>query len=178
MRPENLTTNSSNTEQSRFSVTEYFEKYPQSKTEKYPQSKTGKSTNKENRPVLEPQTHSHQQDKPFHPEGDEKLERGTSGNSTRTPLVENKSVPKVYHQEEEERTKVMTPQRQLYQGTELDTTLSTIRESDDVISVISSAVTSSVSVTSIDDVEFREGLANLDANIARLQASLKQVIHQ
>ena len=86
-------------------------------------------------------------------------------------------MPKVY-QQEEERTTMMTPQRQLYQGTELDTTLSTIRESDDVISVISSAVTSSVSVTSIDDVEFREGLANLDANIARLQASLKQVIHQ
>ena len=161
MRPENLTANSSNTEQSRFSVTEYFEKYPQSKTDK--------STNKENRPVLEPQTHSYQ--------GDEKPERGTSGNSTRTPLVENNLMPKIYHHEEE-RTKVMTPQRQLYQGTELDTTLSTIRESDDVISVISSAVTSSVSVTSIDDVEFREGLANLDANIARLQASLKQVIHQ
>ena len=177
MRPENLTTNSSNTEQSRFSVTEYFEKYPQSKTEKYPQSQTDKSTNKENRPVLEPQTHSYQHDKPFDPEGDEKPERGTSGNSTRTPLVENNSMPKAYHHEEE-RTKVITPQRQLYQGTELDTTLSTIRETDDVISVISSAVTSSVSVTSIDDVEFREGLANLDANIARLQASLKQVIHQ
>ena len=169
MRPENLTTNSSNTEQSRFSVTEYFEKYPQPKTDK--------STDKENRPVLEPQTHSYQLDKPFHPKDIEKPERGTSGNATRTPLVENNSMPTVY-QQEEERTTMMTPQRQLYQGTELDTTLSTIRESDDVISVISSAVTSSVSVTSIDDVEFREGLANLDANIARLQASLKQVIHQ
>ena len=84
-------------------------------------------------------------------------------------------MPKVC--QEEEKTKVMTPQRQLYQGTELDTSLSTIRESDDVLSVISSAVTS-VSVTSIDDMEFREGLANLDANIARIHASLKQVIRK
>ena len=84
-------------------------------------------------------------------------------------------MPKVY--QEEERTKVMTPQRQLYQGTELDTSLSTIRESDDALSVIFSAVTS-VSVTSIDDIEFREGLANLDADIARIHASLKQVMRK
>ena len=162
-----MTTDSSNTEQSRYSVTEYFEKYPSSKTEK--------STDKENRPILGSQKSSYQHNKPFQHEGDEQPEIAAYRNSTSNPPVGNNSVPTIY--QEEERTKVMTPQRQLYQGTELDTSLSTIRESDDVLSVISSAVTS-VSVTSIDDMEFREGLANLDANIARIQASLKQAMHK
>ena len=95
MRPEYMTSDSSNTEQSRYSVTEYFEKYPSSKTEK--------SANKENRPVVRPQTSYNQHGKQFQPAGDEQPEIDVSRNSTSSTLVENNSMPKVYQERKEQR---------------------------------------------------------------------------
>ena len=151
-----MSSDSTNTEQSRYSVTDYFEKYPSSKSA----AKTAWTADKQSKLGMEP--HYKETSGPEETKND--LARNTISVSSATPDVS-----------QEERFKTMTPQHQLYQGTELDTSLSTIRESDDVVSVISSAVTS-VSVTSIDDRDFREGLANLDANIARIQASLKEVM--
>ncbi len=64
----------------------------------------------------------------------------------------------------------------MYAGTELDISLSTIKEGADTESVISSAVTTASSITSVDDRAFKDGLASLDANIARIQAQLKQTL--
>ena len=174
MRPEHLTTDSSSAEQSRCSVTDYFEKYPASKPIADQKQSTGTSSNKENKPVSLPVTATSH----FVMSGD-KRNNQPSSEFCKQPIIsgtiprQTGVAPNAY-QNPENGGNDLTPQRQLYKGTELDTSLSTIKESDDVMSVISSAVTLS-SVTSIDDAEFRHGLANLDANIARIQASLKQV---
>ena len=60
-------------------------------------------------------------------------------------------------------------QDSMYKGTELDTSISTI---DDGTSLESSAMTVS-SVGTIDDSAFQQGLADLDANIAKIQEELK-----
>ena len=61
------------------------------------------------------------------------------------------------------------PQGQVYKGTQLDTSLSTIKDAESV----SSAVTWS-SMSSFNDEMFQEGLQKLDDHIAQLQASLKK----
>ena len=59
-------------------------------------------------------------------------------------------------------------QGELYRGTELDTSLSTIQDSATIVSS-----TNASTISSFDDHAFEQGLANLDENIARIQASLK-----
>ena len=56
-----------------------------------------------------------------------------------------------------------SPQVELYRGTDLDTSLSTIDSSG----------TTTGSISSVDDRMFRQGLANLDANIERVQKTLR-----
>ena len=56
-----------------------------------------------------------------------------------------------------------SPQVESYRGTDLDTSLSTIDSSG----------TTTGSISSVDDRMFRQGLANLDANIERVQKSLR-----
>ena len=173
MRPEHLTTDMSSNEQSRYSVTDYFEKYPPAKACADQMPNTDPSSNKENKPV----SGTSHFVKPVHQTSDQFLsEIGKQPRTSETLPNQAATTPSGGYQVAKN-GQILTPQRQLYIGTELDTSLSTIRESDDVMSVISSAVTTS-SVTSIDDSEFRHGLANLDANIARMQASLKQVMQK
>ena len=62
----------------------------------------------------------------------------------------------------------------VYKGTALETSISTI---SDIESVASSAMTLS-SVGTIDDSNFQQGLADLDANIARIQAQLQASLAQ
>ncbi|XP_046376677.2 uncharacterized protein LOC124149259 [Haliotis rufescens] len=62
-------------------------------------------------------------------------------------------------------------QSEAFKGTELDLSLSTIEE--DVRSVVS-AVTSTTSLSTVDDKAFREGIAALDANIAKVLNALEK----
>ena len=168
-RPENLTSDTSNaTEQSRYSVTDYFEKYPPSAPKTDKKTSVGPFSNNGNNPI----SGTVKFDKPVHEGREPFAENGREAN-TGERLTSNTGT-KAERFSEGESEKSMTKQDQLYKGTELDTSLSTIRDSDDVISLMSSALTAS-SVASIDDREFRDGLASLDAHIARIQASLKQV---
>ena len=65
-----------------------------------------------------------------------------------------------------------SPQKHLYKGTDLDTSLSSINEGDSI-----GTATTTTSISSVDDRVFRQGLANLDANIARVQQSLRQKLY-
>lgn len=67
---------------------------------------------------------------------------------------------------EEQTTDTYLKQQGIYRGTELDTSISTIEEV--------ATVTSMGSVNSVDDRAFRQGLANLDANIAKMQQALRE----
>ena len=68
-----------------------------------------------------------------------------------------------------------SPQVRLYRDTDLDTSLSSINDTTDAGSTGTGATTTSIS--SVDDRVFRQGLANLDANIARVQQSLRQKMY-
>ena len=67
-----------------------------------------------------------------------------------------------------------SPQVELYRGTDLDTSLSTI--DDRTMSCDRDSAVTSGSVSSVDDRIFRQGLANLDANIERVQKSLQKAM--
>ena len=69
-----------------------------------------------------------------------------------------------------------SPQDHLYRGTELDTSLSTIQEAESNSVLSGSTVTSVSSLATVDEQDFKDGLAKLDANIARIQYSLKTQI--
>ena len=118
---------------SRYSMTDYFQKYPDTKSER--NDFVGISTQ-----------HVDQALRDDSKVGDE-LDLGAR---TRVPLM----------------------QGSLYKGTALDTSLSTINAVD-VVSV--GSTNSATSTASLDDRMFREGLARLDADIAKIQQTLRQV---
>lgn len=109
--------------------------------------------------------------------------RGPSGSHQPMQTFSPQRIPeRVYeHEEEHVEEELHLPiqdvdtseQEDLYKGTALDSSLSTIRETESVKS-LGAKMSVSSTVSALDEDAFREGLANLDANIARIQQSLKQ----
>ena len=121
---------------SRYSVTDYFQKYPVPKTQNM-------------------QINIHDVD------GDSQESRVTQqydGNTRAATYVDND--PPV---------RMKMHQQRVYDKTELDNSWSTI---DDVASVNTISTISTIS--SVDDRVFRSGLANLDANITKIQQALRK----
>ncbi len=149
LQPEGFNTESTGSrEQSRYSVTDYFEKYPEVK----PPARVQPSGKEKNTVGASGERHGRHA---------QPAQIGAEPAKLPTPDVRSN----IYDESGG------TSQQDLYKGTELDTSLSTIRGVDDVRSIVTSC-----STMSIDDREFRQELEHLDANIARIQASLKQAV--
>ncbi len=176
--------------QSRYSVTDYFKKYSSAIAQSYknmPKVSTSETVpkqawnaNEKRRPkrqenvamfdsvkTVPDESHNQRKDK----------RRYSLLSSSLTDDSDNRG--KIYESDTSCRISSVTSplsqsmQEELYRGTELDTSLSSIRETD---SVVSSTTISTLS--SFDDQAFQEGLANLDANIARVQQALKLTAQQ
>lgn len=174
------------TNQTRYSVTDYFTTYPSLQ----PQQHTPKNTELINKPT---RTQAHMEPADTKPAADQATvnnapcadQQGIAGSTAAGTSSQSEKEKRSSLNTEQDRSgengssgQNVSAQEQLYRGTQLDTSLSTIRDTDDTVSVVSSEFTTctAASLISIDDQQFRDGLANLDANIAKMQASLKQAM--
>ena len=133
--------------QSRYSVTDYFRKYPQSAgVAEYSGFSTG--------PISEERT----------PQSE--LKYATLDDTSFTHKESNSNYN---YLQNHSGSRQLLQQNATFQGTQLDTSVSAI---DDTQSV---ATESTVSTAwTVDDQAFRKGLASLDANIARIQQKLRE----
>ena len=147
-------------EQSRYSVTEYFRKYPKSSLE-------GQSSSLDDPRLFVPQG---QRSYP------EKLQPGRHVSRAKPPRPQSQfqtsseiedltvkpvNVPRLTN----------VKQRTLFKGMNYDETISAIPDDDQLSSVSMSSVTTA---NTVDDKRFRNGIATLDANIAKLQMALQK----
>ena len=139
-------------DESRYSVTDYFKKYPI----------LGSTTQPKSTAAVEPSEHRKPQ--------------GSRNDAVGNILLTQESPAKTDKAEDSSQARDQSTgsvQGRLYQGTELDTSLSTIQEAETTSILSGSTVTSVSSLASVDEFVFRDGLAKLDENIARIQESLK-----
>lgn len=119
---------------SRYSVTDYFNKYPKSNNKRKPHV--------------------------------------SDANDFRNVEATREFDDELFELPERIGTSDLSKQGSLYKGTILDTSLSTITAAE-VVSVGTGSTTSVTSTTSLDDHMFREGLARLDADIEKIQLTLR-----
>ncbi|XP_076088952.1 uncharacterized protein LOC143059355 isoform X1 [Mytilus galloprovincialis] len=138
-------------EASRYSVTDYFRKYPQSQ----PNSSDTYRKRLHQRSYSQPNHYEHSNSK-----------------WTSAPIA---SLPKEFtspvRSSSRNNPSAFSPQDNLYHGTALDNSLSAI--TDDNISSVSER-TSTSTATTVNDTSFRRGIAALDANILKLQLALQK----
>ncbi|XP_063418478.1 uncharacterized protein LOC134701280 [Mytilus trossulus] len=138
-------------EASRYSVTDYFRKYPQSQ----PNSSDTYRKRLHQRSYSQPNHYEHSNSK-----------------WTSAPIA---SLPKEFtspvRSSSRNNPSALSPQDNLYHGTALDNSLSAI--TDDNISSVSER-TSTSTATTVNDTSFRRGIAALDANILKLQLALQK----
>ncbi|CAC5415776.1 CCDC14 [Mytilus coruscus] len=138
-------------EASRYSVTDYFRKYPQSK----PNSSETYRKRLHQRSYSQPNHYEHSNSK------------WTSGPAASLP----KEFTSPVRTSSRNNPSTFSPQDNLYHGTVLDNSLSAI--TDDNISSVSER-TSTSTATTVNDTSFRRGIAALDANILKLQLALQK----
>ncbi|XP_071149655.1 putative leucine-rich repeat-containing protein DDB_G0290503 isoform X2 [Mytilus edulis] len=138
-------------EASRYSVTDYFRKYPQSQ----PNSSDTYRKRLHQRSYSQPNHYEHSNNK-----------------WTSAPVA---SLPREFtspvRTSSRNNPSTFSPQDNLYHGTALDNSLSAI--TDDNISSVSER-TSTSTATTVNDTSFRRGIAALDANILKLQLALQK----
>lgn len=140
-------------EASRYSVTDYFQKYPLNKPNINDPSGSRRN---HYRSYSQPNYHDHYHDNHWSP--------------TKTMEMQDLVSPEFKGKFKGERDSPFSPQDNLYQGTCLDNSLSAIN--DDNISSVSAQTVSTA--TTINDTSFRKGIAALDANILKLQLALQK----
>ncbi|CAG2226605.1 CCDC14 [Mytilus edulis] len=147
----NIQQSCNQSEASRYSVTDYFRKYPQSQ----PNSSDTYRKRLHQRSYSQPNHYEHSNNK------------WTSAPVASLPReftspvrTSSRNIPSTF-----------SPQDNLYHGTALDNSLSAI--TDDNISSVSER-TSTSTATTVNDTSFRRGIAALDANILKLQLALQK----
>ncbi|XP_052079895.1 uncharacterized protein LOC127718042 isoform X2 [Mytilus californianus] len=147
----NIQQSCNQSEASRYSVTDYFRKYPQSK----PNSSDTYRKRLHQRSYSQPNHYEHSNSK------------WTSAPAASLP----KEFTSPVRTSSRNNPSTFSPQDNLYHGTVLDNSLSAI--TDDNISSVSER-TSTSTATTVNDTSFRRGIAALDANILKLQLALQK----
>ena len=173
-------------EQSRYSVTDYFKKYSggasgrlgnvQLRDELEYQSiesiSGGESLQSSGEDLEKARQVQEHDERIFFKRSNVERHGSNGGDSSDEHFGENVDDVHIDDVESEGIKETYEEQEGLYKGTELDTSLSTIEDHGTVTSM-----TSIGSVNSVDDRAFRQGLADLDANIAKMQQALRDSIH-
>ena len=161
---------------SRYSVTDYFQKYPDAA------NKSGRKQMLRQREDIQNNTKKATQPARDQNGGGKMIDSAMQeriGKWAEQVVFSPNGVPMIFEDADSSASNpnpVPSPQVELYRGTDLDTSISTIN--DRTMSCDrESAATTTGSVSSVDDRIFRQGLANLDANIERVQKSLRSAMH-
>ena len=154
--------------ESRYSVTDYFRKYPSQQLTNVPMNRTLDSDRTQLRSVsfrdqVRFDSHPHRRSL-SQPES----HRFTNALHGGMPLERTGKS----HQNKGHKPSIKSPQEKLFSGTELDNSISAI--DDDNISSVSEKTASPSTASTVDDKTFRKGIATLDANILKLQLALQR----
>ena len=137
-------------EQSRYSVTDYFNKYhpSQQMASLEPRSRPPYGKNLDSKEMYESEQFTGQIDKQFRT-------NDIDDRTLRSDGVRSRNIK----------------QLTLFKGTNYDTTISAIHDDDNLSSVSMNTISTA---NTTDDRKFRNGIATLDANIAKLQKALQK----